>query len=133
MELLLKQAKEAFADWQHLGRQRGYANKSLKRMAVNLLNHYPPAKVSHELGVLPATLKNWAKSAAIARDSSSTFVTLPLEKISGAPKRPVPSTVSSNLTLNLTHGMQLLIPEQSLAKTSKLIFALVKEFSSCSI
>jgi hypothetical protein len=60
-----------------------------------------------------------------------SFVSLSLP--AGKEYSPGSALPSAKLTLILPNNIELVIPEQSPEKTSKLIHALVKELSSCSI
>lgn len=126
----LKQAKEAFNEWHSLGEKRGYASKSLKQMACNLLSRYDYSRLSYELGIPIKTLQNWEKALNKQSTASTTpnpyFVELPVVNELPATKIPPPKNIAP-LRLTLINGTELIIPEDCSERTVKLICAIVKE------
>jgi transposase-like protein len=111
--------------------------EELKEAALSLLNHYPTVKVAQGLGVTATTLRNWLKTKSQeASSSQAEFVPLMFAEplISCAPiVQEKANAMHLPLTLHLPHGLRLILPEQAIQETARLIKALVKEFSECSI
>ena len=134
MKTALEQTKEAFEHWRKQHGRKRCLSKNLKLMALELLNEYSYVALGDELEVSSKTIRNWEKSLRPIKESDdATFVTLPLTREEHQPDQGRIRSSCGNLTLNLPHGLQLLLPSEPLEQTSQLIFALVKEFESCSI
>ena len=127
MQSLHDETRVAFDKWHNLGNKRGYPSPELKKMALNLLNHYSHSQVSAAAGICPRTLKKWEKSylqdKTSVQDANFIPIVLPQDT-----KQSTEVNVSPPLTLNLPNNLQLIICEQSSKRAIQFIYALVKEF-----
>ena len=132
MKSSLEQAIDAFSTWNSFGKRRGRASNALKKMALDLLPHYSDIELAHTLNISLEMLRKWKDTGHdVDSHEDKHFIPYPLTKTTDQKQNCDKTT--AKMTLNLPGGMKLTIPEQSSTKTAQLIFALAKEFSSCSI
>lgn len=124
---LLRSTQGAFVEFHNRGRYKGYPDE-LKAKAAVLLNSYSLREVSKSLGISATSLKKWQRLYGSSSEpkKAPTFIPLSLDD-----RAPIEKSIP--LTLQLPQGFQLLLPEQSIAKTATLIAALTKELALCSI
>lgn len=130
--MTLNETEKQFASWH---KRKGRIPNSLKQAACDLLNKYPKPLVSERLRITIKTLSNWQDKVGtpvpVATDNSTnTFI--PFESLSPQVSGQEEGLLTG-LTLLLGNGMKILLPEQSIQKTCKLLRLLSEEFEACSI
>jgi hypothetical protein len=125
---LFDKTKSAFEHWRRNEGGRTYPDV-LKADAIKLLEYYSAQALCGAFSISPKTLRKWQDTKKLKEENKTEFVPLALADLSPDSRL----TSHSHLILNLPHRLSLILPEQPIGETAKLVCAIVEEISLCSI